>query len=224
MNKILHAFLLVLVLFLFFMFALGSSSTDETNNSNTNENVIDSDIVETTETVLEYIDEYMVANYDYLSEPLPGSSAEDAYLKGTILDSDNKWMSIQDSEGNLWTITFTSQNDLRKYNGTVCEVYAGTVGGISKNYNTPLLFITEDKHHFKFYDGKEFYPEIFASWQDFDEWDFGTTEIVDTNVWIPTDGGNKYHSKSTCSGMESPRQVSKSEAIDSGYSKCGKCW
>lgn len=42
-------------------------------------------------------------------------------------------------------------------------------------------------------------------------------------VWI-SDYGNKYHSSSDCSNMESPRQVSKQEAISQGRDACKKCY
>ncbi len=45
-----------------------------------------------------------------------------------------------------------------------------------------------------------------------------------TGVWIPTNGGKKYHSKSSCSGMKDPIQVSKSEAIRQGFTDCKKCY
>lgn len=43
-------------------------------------------------------------------------------------------------------------------------------------------------------------------------------------VWIPTNGGTKYHSRSGCSGMKNPRQVSRSEAASLGFSACKKCY
>ncbi len=42
-------------------------------------------------------------------------------------------------------------------------------------------------------------------------------------VWIPTKGGKKYHSKSSCSGMISPKQVSLSEAKALGFTACKRC-
>ena len=42
-------------------------------------------------------------------------------------------------------------------------------------------------------------------------------------VWIPA-SGSKYHRKSSCSGMEDPRQVTKSEAISMGFGPCGRCY
>ena len=41
-------------------------------------------------------------------------------------------------------------------------------------------------------------------------------------VWIPSTG-SKYHSKSSCSNMDSPRQVSLEEALKQGYTACKKC-
>ncbi len=43
-------------------------------------------------------------------------------------------------------------------------------------------------------------------------------------VWIPTNGGKKYHSKSSCSNMKNPEQVSKSTAISYGFTPCKKCY
>ena len=42
-------------------------------------------------------------------------------------------------------------------------------------------------------------------------------------VWIPK-SGSKYHSRSSCSNMKSPTQVSRSEAIRRGYEPCKKCY
>lgn len=48
--------------------------------------------------------------------------------------------------------------------------------------------------------------------------------VPETMVWIPTNGGIKYHSKSGCSGMKNPEQVTKSEAISRGFGPCGRCY
>ncbi len=42
-------------------------------------------------------------------------------------------------------------------------------------------------------------------------------------VWIPTNGGTKYHTKSSCSNMKNPIQVTLSEAISMGFSACKRC-
>lgn len=42
-------------------------------------------------------------------------------------------------------------------------------------------------------------------------------------VWIPTNGGKKYHSKSTCSQMIDPEYVTVSQAISQGFTPCAKC-
>ncbi len=47
------------------------------------------------------------------------------------------------------------------------------------------------------------------------------TEYVE-QVWIPN-SGSKYHSNSSCSNMNSPTQVSKSEAEQMGYTPCKRC-
>ena len=42
-------------------------------------------------------------------------------------------------------------------------------------------------------------------------------------VWIPN-SGDKYHSNSSCSGMENPTQVSLDEAVNRGFTACSKCY
>ena len=51
----------------------------------------------------------------------------------------------------------------------------------------------------------------------------GASDPNDPLVWIPTNGGTKYHSKSSCSGMKNPVQVPKSQAIARGFGRCGRC-
>lgn len=43
-------------------------------------------------------------------------------------------------------------------------------------------------------------------------------------VWIPTRGGEKYHCKSTCSGMIDPDYVTLEYAISHGYDQCKVCY
>ena len=42
-------------------------------------------------------------------------------------------------------------------------------------------------------------------------------------VWIPTNGGTKYHSRSNCSNMDNPKEVTISEAKSRGFSPCQRC-
>lgn len=42
-------------------------------------------------------------------------------------------------------------------------------------------------------------------------------------VWVPINGGTKYHSKSGCSNMKDPMQVTLDTAIANGYTACKKC-
>lgn len=44
-----------------------------------------------------------------------------------------------------------------------------------------------------------------------------------TMVWIPQ-SGSKYHSKSSCSNMKNPTQITKEEAERRGYEPCKKCY
>ena len=45
-----------------------------------------------------------------------------------------------------------------------------------------------------------------------------------TLVWIPTHGGSKYHSRSSCSQMVDPLQVTVDEAIAQGFTPCKRCY
>ena len=47
--------------------------------------------------------------------------------------------------------------------------------------------------------------------------------VEETYVWIPRTGA-KYHSRSSCSNMKNPSQVTLDSAISMGYGKCSKCW
>ena len=51
-----------------------------------------------------------------------------------------------------------------------------------------------------------------------------TEDTTETLVWIPTNGGTKYHSSSTCSNMSNPQQVTLSQALAAGYTACKKCY
>lgn len=50
-----------------------------------------------------------------------------------------------------------------------------------------------------------------------------STEPEEEMVWIPTNGGTKYHSRPSCSGMDSPQSVSISRAIAKGFKPCKRC-
>ena len=45
-----------------------------------------------------------------------------------------------------------------------------------------------------------------------------------SKVWIPTNGGTKYHSKSSCSKMKNPQCVTKNQAINQGFEPCKRCY
>lgn len=51
-----------------------------------------------------------------------------------------------------------------------------------------------------------------------------TGKKTEEMVWIPTHGGKKYHSKSTCSNMKDPDKVTLSKAKAEGFTACKKCY
>lgn len=44
-----------------------------------------------------------------------------------------------------------------------------------------------------------------------------------TMVWIPTNGGTKYHTHAGCSNMDNPEKVTQSEAESRGFTPCKRC-
>ena len=48
-------------------------------------------------------------------------------------------------------------------------------------------------------------------------------EVQEEMVWIPQ-SGSKYHSKSGCSRMKNPTQVTLSKAESMGFTPCKKCY
>ena len=42
-------------------------------------------------------------------------------------------------------------------------------------------------------------------------------------VWVPVNGGTKYHTRSSCSNMNDPMQVSLETALANGYTACKRC-
>lgn len=59
-------------------------------------------------------------------------------------------------------------------------------------------------------------------------YDLGVNQIDTSSgsnviVWVPINGGTKYHMKSTCSSMRGPQQVTLSEAKRLGFEPCGRC-
>lgn len=47
-------------------------------------------------------------------------------------------------------------------------------------------------------------------------------ETGDNLVWVPTNGGTKYHSRSNCSNMKNLNQVTKTTAETNGFTPCGR--
>lgn len=52
----------------------------------------------------------------------------------------------------------------------------------------------------------------------------GQSSSSGTMVWIPTNGGTKYHKTSGCSNMIDPEKVTISNAQSLGFTACGRCY
>lgn len=49
------------------------------------------------------------------------------------------------------------------------------------------------------------------------------SETGENLVWVPVNGGKKYHSRKSCSNMKNPIQVTEETAIANGYTPCSRC-
>lgn len=175
---------------------------------------------------LAYKDGFAVVTYKDTAWMQEQGDFVDVYVIGTITDIDKmNRVTIIDSDGEKWTVGVGTSCDLSSYIGTECEVYGFSSGGVSSQYDTPLINMDHENNRVIFIDGKTLYPEKHDTWKQFeDKYEGNFNQGGQGKVWIPTDGGTKYHSKATCSGMYNPEQVTEEEAINRGYSKCGKCW
>lgn len=50
------------------------------------------------------------------------------------------------------------------------------------------------------------------------------TQDTEERVWIPTNGGSKYHSNPSCSKMKNPQEVTISQAKSRGFTACKRCY
>lgn len=48
-------------------------------------------------------------------------------------------------------------------------------------------------------------------------------ETGENLVWVPTNGGKKYHTHAGCSNMDNPMQVTLETAIANGFTACKRC-
>ena len=99
--------------------------------------------------------------------------------------------------------------------GIMFNVYCYNVQpGITIDYATGNSFSNSQQGGNNNQTESETTPETSAPGNDNDN-----TEMV----WIPS-SGSKYHSKSSCSNMKNPTQVTKDEAERRGYTPCKKCY
>lgn len=186
------------------------------------------------EEVVEYIDGYIVADYEsYTNDEYRG---KEVYVKGTITTIKNENdLYIKDSNGDIWWLAVYSEYDFNEYVGTECEFYGKALG--QSGYGTkltPMLGLVEKNHKLIFCDGKIYYEFNQDECSEFPT--FPTEPPIETTereneqnkdqsdevmVWVSS--GSKYHSKKGCSGMEDPVQISKEEAIARGYEACKRC-
>lgn len=205
---------------------LETNSNEHSDNSNNTTSSVTTEESTVVTKAFQYNDGFMVVTYDDLDVLKENDDFTDVYVIGTVKEIDKvNNIRIVDSVGGEWTADVGTDRDFSSYIGTQCEIYGFSSGGISSQHNTPLINMNHNNNKIIFSDGKELYPEDYESTQQFNRKNFENNSNIGVgNVWIPTDGGTKYHSKKTCSGMENPIQTSEKEAAEQGFTKCGKCW
>lgn len=170
-------------------------------------------------------DGYIIASYA-LRRELANIDQPNVHLTGTLVDTNNISFTIKDKEGgHLWTVESAGGRDFTEYIGTECDVYGFCSGGTNGRYSTPFIDMAYNDSHISFEDGRSYYPNDDESYAQFPSWESeDERESGGRVVWIPTEGGTKYHSYENCSRMENPIQVTEEEAIRRGFDQCGKCW
>lgn len=169
-------------------------------------------------------DGYIIVTYANRGK-LADMDRPNVHLSGTLVDANNICFTIKDEGGHTWTGESAGGHDFTEYIGAECDIYGFCTGGISSRYNTPLVDMAYKDSHISFEDGQSYYPKDSELSDEFPRWNFeDKRENSNVTVWIPTEGGTKYHSYEGCSGMENPEQVTESEAINRGFERCGKCW
>ena len=175
---------------------------------------------------VEFKDDFAVVTISDTSWMQDEDDFVDVYVIGTILEISkyNEFL-IEDSEKGKWTVDVGTGRDFSAYIGTECMIYGFSTGVVSEIHKTPLINMNHDNNRIVFIDSRTLYPQDFDSEKQFES-KFSGNIATETSgkVWIPTDGGNKYHGKATCSGMYNPELVSSDVAIAKGLSKCGRCW
>ncbi len=195
-----------------------STETAPSNEETTNQNASDR--------ILYDEEGYIILKYE-IRDKLKDLEKPNVHLTGTLIDADNSCFTIKDGSGHIWTGGSAGGLDFTGYIGTECDIYGFCAGGIHRDYQTPYVDMAYDDSHISFSDGLSYYPKDNESYAQFPRWNFEGEQNKKGSgwlVWIPTDGGTRYHSHEKCSGMYNPIQVTEQEAIDRGFSRCGKCW
>ncbi len=122
------------------------------------------------------------------------------------------------SDSNIFEENLFWDEDSSEENDSVVSVYSVTEEDLSSSQSTTSVYDKTDS-------SKTLSTSSNTVSSDPEE--AGVTSAAqdgqDTMVWIPTNGGTKYHSKSSCSKMKNPDYVTKSEAISKGFEPCKRC-
>ena len=126
---------------------------------------------------------------------------------------------------NYSTSTESSNSDLSSVTSNIYDSSTNSSNGNSSDVSEPLLndFYDSEITHSSSDQSSSLNSSSNITDSDITI-DSDISEEYEPMVWIPTNGGKKYHSKSSCSNMKTPTKVTKSYAIESGFGPCGRCY
>ena len=174
--------------------------------------------------------------------------SETTEVKITGYPDDAKIESLELSENNIAELDYTDGNAVIKFTGTGEAALFFTANGDIDSATTTITVVDKEAEEQERKEAEEKaeqeriaqeqaekeaqeqaereaqeQAEIEAQEQAQQSQASANMDIQEQMVWIPQ-SGSKYHSNSSCSGMNNPRQVTISEAQNMGYKPCNKCY
>lgn len=101
------------------------------------------------------------------------------------------------------------------------DVYKLAGWSRTKNPTEVEYKVDQELTHFGGRTAKEKTVTLYPVWEKVEQ---GPVTPVGELVWIPINGGTKYHKNSSCSSMVNPEEVDLAVAKSKGYEPCGKCY
>lgn len=158
--------------------------------------------------------------------------SETTEVKITGYPDDAKIESLELSENNIAELDYTDGKAIIKFTETGEAALFFTANGDIDSATTTITVVDKEAEEQARKEAEEKaeqeriaqeQAEIEAQEQAQQSQASANMDSQEQMVWIPQ-SGSKYHSNSSCSGMNNPRQVTISEAQNMGYKPCNKCY